>query len=340
MVGMTQTRRSLEDVPGFLCAPFFAACSRTPPNRILPLASIALVAACSGLTSSTPGPAAHLSAGTSDTIIINTDGAPTPLRVQALDARGRLVTRTAIRYERTGGDPLPLTANGEVSCGRRGDVVVRARLAQLSKSFFVRCRPVDYVQIPGPLQFVLGDSLLSQPRLIPVAAYDANRRAVSQLAGTLTLLDTSLAHISGTTLFPRSRGISVVGAHVGSGSGWIGLHIYQRVDSLSALDTLLHVRPHQRLFAVPLRLAPGESRSRRLPPGMWMVTTQAQTQDGPKPFRVRVENAASCLPNLLNDPGRFGCRTGGNATVVVYRPFVAGDTASAAGYLLVRWMFQ
>jgi hypothetical protein len=249
------------------------------------------------------------------------------------------VTGAAIRYERISGDSLPVSADGVLSCPRRGDTVIRAALEGVSASFFVQCRPVEDVRVAGPVQFVLGDSALSQPRVVPVAAYDAAGRAVVQLAGSLEVLDSSVATVSPTVISPRTRGITILSAHVGSRAGRTGVHIYQRVASLAALDTALHVPPHQRLFAVPLRLSPGESRRQRLPPGDWMLLTQAATPDGPKELKVRIENA-SCQANLLNDPGRFGCHTGADAALIVYRSPAARDTVSVTGYLLVRWMFQ
>jgi hypothetical protein len=307
-------------------------------SRLTLLTTIALTAACSRNGPATPGPAVRLAAGTSDTIIVN-DVAPTALLVRALDAGGRSIPAAAIRYERIRGDSIGLTADGMLSCPRRGDIVVRATLAHLSASLFVLCRPVEDVRIPGPVQFVLGDSALSMPRVVPIAAYDAGRRAVVQLAGNVTVLDTNVAAINGTTLSPRTRGITLVGAGVGNREGRTGVHVYQRVASIAALDTLLRVPPHQRLFAVPLRLVPGESRRQHLPPGDWMLSTQAAKPDGARELRVRIENA-SCQANFLNDPGRFGCHTGSDAAVVVYRPFAAGDTASVTGYLLVRWLFR
>jgi hypothetical protein len=307
-------------------------------SRLTFLTTIALTAACNRSAPAIPGPAVRLAAGTSDTIIVN-DVAPTPLPVRALDASGRSVPAATIRYERIRGDSIRLTAEGMLSCPRRGDAVIRATLDHLSASLIVLCRPVEVVRIPGPVQFVLGDSALSQPRVVPITAFDARWRAVVQLAGNLTVLDTNVSAINGTTLSPRTRGITLVSARVGNREGRTGVHVYQRVGSIAALDTLLRVAPGQRLFAVPIRLVPGESRRQRLPPGDWMLSTQAPTPDGPRELRLRIENA-SCQPNFLNDPGRFGCHTGLDAAVVVYRPSAAGDTAGVPGYLLVRWLFR
>jgi hypothetical protein len=227
------------------------------PSRLTLLTTVALTAACNRNGPTTPGPAVRLAAGTSDTIIVN-DVAPTPLLVRALDASGRSIPAAAIRYERIRGDSIRLTAEGMLSCPRRGDAVIRATLDHLSASLFVLCRPVDAVRIPGPVQFVLGDSALSQPRVVPITAFDARWRAVVQLAGNLMVLDTNVSAINGTTLSPRARGITLLSAYVGNREGRTGVHVYQRVASIVALDTLLRVPPRQRLFAVPLRLVPDE----------------------------------------------------------------------------------
>ena len=155
--------------------------------------------------------------------------------IRALDASGRPVIGAAIRYERIRGDALPLTADGVLSCPRRGDVGIRATLGHLAASFFVRCRPVEYVRLAGPVQFILGDSLLSQPRVLPVAAYDADGRAVVELVASLVVRDSSVAGVSGTTISPRTRGPTILGVHVGSRAEWTGLHIDQRVAPQPAL---------------------------------------------------------------------------------------------------------
>ncbi len=306
-------------------------------RRLILSAMIALAAAC-GHGAGTADTPVRLSAGNSDTIIVNSR-IRFFLAVQALDAKGRALVAPAIHYSRTSGDSLPLTPNGELACPRRGDAVVRATLGHLLASFIVLCRPVEYVRISGPIQFVLGDSSLSKPQAIPVAAYDSTWHAVSQLTGVFDVANSAVATLSGSSLAPLSRGITIVSAQVGAHEGRSGVHVYQRVGSLAALDTELRVPPRQRLFAVPIRLAPGESRRQRLPPGDWMLSTQAPTPDGQREMKVRTENA-TCQPNLLNDPGRFGCHAGPGAAVIVYRPAARGDTASVAGYLLVRWLFR
>ena len=299
--------------------------------------TIALLSVCACDVRSTAGPVVRLVAGTSDTIVVN-NRLPTLLPVHALDAAGRAVAAPPIRFKWVDGDSLPLDTIGTVSCTRPGDLGVRATLGNLAIRVVVRCRPVQYVRIPGPLQFVLGDSEMTRPLLLPVTAYGSDGRPVVVVAGSVDVLDTAVARLRGLTLYPRSRGITLVDAYIGDHSASIGVHIYQRVSTLAALDTLLRVPPNQRLFAVPLRLESGQFYRQRLPPGGWMLTMLPEEDKDPNGIRLRIEGAA-CQANFLNTPRRFGCGVGTSGSVVIYRPFRQRETPVATGYLLVRWLF-
>jgi len=214
---------------------------------------------------------------------------------------------------------------------------VRVLLDSLTTRVFVRCRLVEYVQIQGPIQFVLGDSELGRPRALPLGVYSADRRPVSLYSASILLADSDVATLRGTTIYPRSPGPTVVGVHIGDRDGGTGVHIYQRVEGLAALDTLLRVHPGRRAFAVPLRMESGTQYRQRLPPGGWMLTLLPREESAPNPIRMFVDGAA-CDSNILNDPGRLGCGAGSRASVIVYRPFSSRPSAPATAYLLVRGM--
>lgn len=304
--------------------------------RIL-MTTIALLSVCACGVPSRAGPAVRLATGRSDTIIVNSRRA-TPLPIRALDAAGRVVAGAPIRYAWAGGDSLPVDTAGTVTCTRPGDLAVRVSLGTISARLFVRCRPVEYVRFPGPVQFILGDSEMNRPVPLPVTAYGADGRPVVVFAGRAEVLDTAVATLRGLILYPRSRGITHAGAYIGERNAATGVHVYQRVDTLAALDTLLRVDPEQRLFAVPLRLESGEFTRQRLPPGVWMLTMLPEEDNDPNPIRLRIEGAA-CQANILNTPRRFACWAGPSASVIIYRPFRKSQTSAERGYLLVRWLF-
>lgn len=302
--------------------------------RILRVAIVSL-GLCGCDRPSPPGPPVRLAAANSDTIIVNSRW-PKLLPVHAFDAKGRTVPQAPIRFERVEGAAVPVTGAGAVTCTSSDDLTVRATLDSLTTLLFVKCRLVESVRISGPIQFVLGDSALSQPRMIPVGVYSADGGDVSLFTLTMSVVG-DVATLRGTTLYPRARGIAVAGVHVGDREAGTGVHIYQRVDALDALDTLLRVDPGDRLFAVPIRLEAGALHRQRLPPGHWMLTVLPTNDHSRNPIRIGVDGAA-CIPNLLNDPGRLGCDTGPRANVVVFRS--PGREGPAEGYLLVRWLFD
>lgn len=283
------------------------------------------------------GPPIRLSAGASDTVVVNSRH-PTPLPVHVLDAAGRTVAGAPVRYAWLSGDSLPVTPTGDVTCTRSGDAAVGAASGRLTTRLLVRCRVVEYVRLPGPLQFVLGDSALSRPFPLPVAAYGADGRPVTLLTGSARVRDSSVATLRGLTLYPRARGITIAGTHFGDRDAAMGVHVYQRVGTLAALDTLLRVRPKQRLFAVPLRLERGEYRRQALPPGEWMLAMLPESDSTAERVRLRIDGAR-CTDHFLNAPRRWGCSAGPGASVTVYRPFGRVEVPAASGYLLVRQLF-
>jgi hypothetical protein len=276
----------------------------------------------------------RLAGDISDTIIVNSRW-PQRLPVHAFDAKGRIVVGAPIRFERVDGADVPIASAGGVKCTTSGDLSVLAVLDSLRTQVFVRCRLVDTVQVQGPIQFVLGDSQLGRPRAFPLGVYGADGRSVSLVTASIFLMDSNVATLRGTTIYPRSQGISLVEVHIGDHEGATGVHIYQRVDALDALDTLLRVHPGGRAFAVPLRMESGTQYRQRLPPGGWMLTLLPREEHGPNPIRMLVDGAA-CDSNVLNDPGRLGCTAGSRANVIVYRPFSRPASAPATAYLLVR----
>jgi hypothetical protein len=298
-------------------------------------AMIAAVVGCGHPLSS--GEAASLAAGTSDSLVVNSRH-PTPLRVRAFDAAGQVVQGAQIRYERVDGDSLTVTQTGDVTCARSGDMTVRATLGRLSTRLVVQCRLVEYVRLPGPLQFVLGDTALSRPFALPLAAYDANGHPIVRYTAALFLKDSGIARLHGLMLSPQSRGITGIGAHIGDRDAWIGLHVYQRVGDLAALDTLLRVPDRQRLFAAPLRLSGGDLLRQRLPRGQWMLTMLPESDTSQDRILLRVEGGR-CTEHLFGSLRRWGCTAGDSTTVVVYRSFGHATPRESTGYLLVRWLF-
>lgn len=298
-------------------------------------AALGLGVACS--RADQPGPVAQLSVGPLDTLIVNSLE-PTVLPVRALDASGRTVPSAQLHFTTSSNVEFPISSDGVVTCRDRREAHVRVVIETVSRTLMVTCRPIDRVQVSGPVQFVLGDSALSRPVDVPLVAYAPDRRPVAEIAGVVRVLDTSKVYARGSTLFPKSRGTTLVGVWTGGKSAWTGVHVYQRVDSLASLDTLLRVDGYRRQFAVRIQLVPGQFQHRRLPPGDWMITTLAASRHTPSGLQLHFEDAV-CEDNILNEPGRFICKSTAGAVVVVYRSSEPKDTLPITGYLLVRGLY-
>jgi hypothetical protein len=287
-----------------------------------------------------PAPArpVRLSVRANDTIIVN-NRQPTRLKVRALDAAGRTVARASLHFIREGGDSLAVNDTGVVTCSERGDMTVRASVGSVGARFLVRCRPVEFLRMNGPLQFVLGDSLLGRPQELPIEAYGPDGHRVVLISGYADTGDTAVAALHGLTLYPRRRGISGTFVRVGDRTARTGVHVYERMATLAGLDTALRIEPERRELAVPIDLARGEYLRQRLPQGSWMLAMLPEDEREANGISLHVDGA-ECTPNILNTPRRFGCHSGPNATLTVYRPIRAKGPEVARADLLVRWLFM
>lgn len=284
-----------------------------------PAVLIALAGACTAPPEKSQ--VARIVVGTADTLVIHSRrAAQIPVRV--LDAAGRVMPVTGVRFQSTSGDSTPISATGMVTCTRRADVHLRVSLGGVATNALLRCRPVRSVRVVGPMQFILGDS--SQEMQIEVRGMNGERLDTFAMAVTVT--DSTVVTVHGLRIHPRSIKGTVADVRVGDESAGFGIHVYERAATLDGL------RPEQQFVAVPLRLASGEVRRWHLPTGQWMFTMMPYEDEG-RGLRLRVEGA-NCVPATLTRR-RIVCQTVKDAWVIVYHP----STRSApelSGTLLVR----
>lgn len=292
------------------------------PTRIVSIvAALLLAGACQGRT--TKGAPARLVAGESDTVLVN-DRRSVLIPLRVTDAAGRVVPDTAARFTREAGAAIPVSPRGEVTCAQRGDATVRATLGTLTTRFLLRCRPVEALRFPGPIQLVLGDSA----REIPVTAYGPDNRPVHLFAARLHVGDTTLVALDGTRLRPRAWGATVLSVTIGDRQASTGVHVYAPATTLESLHR------ERRLIAVPLRLAPGEVRRWSLPPGGWMLTMWPEEDEGRGP-QLRIEGARCGRP-LGISRRRFSCASSDPISVVVYAPWRAGADSIMTATLAIK----
>lgn len=271
------------------------------------------------------GPPARLAAGTGDTVIVHTLR-PTQIPTRVFDASGRALPDSAVRYKWVGGDPVAISPTGTVTCVRPADATVRGTLATLLTTVHLRCRPVKSATIiGGPIQLLLADSAQD----VVVEALGPDGELVDLLAGSATILDSSIATLDGLRVRPRRPGSTIVYLRIGDHLPGAGVHVYEPVATLAGLGS------HQKFVAVRLALAGGEVRQWPLQAGNWMLT-MLPYEDAARGLRLRIEGA-TCAPSSLS-PRRFTCRAKSAATVIVYNPFVSSPD-SLTGVLLLREVY-
>jgi CubicO group peptidase (beta-lactamase class C family) len=252
----------------------------------LALAAVALVAsAVLAALLARAGPPARLVAGAGDTVLVNYLR-PVPLPTRVLDAAGRLLPDTGVRYAWVAGAPVSVSARGVVTCARRGDATVRASLGPLATTLLVRCRPVRDLSAGGT-DFVLGDP----PRDLPLEAVGVDGRPVTLLGAWLTVEDTTVATLDGLRVHPRSPGETMVNVRVGDRTAGTVIRVFEPVRTIEGL------RPDQRLVVAPVRLARGASVRWRLPTGRFYLSFLPGPDAGAAPT-LSVDGAVMCMPAL------------------------------------------
>lgn len=206
-------------------------------------------------------PAQLLAGDTGGGIVVNNEKA-VQLSMRVLNARGRVLPDSGVRYRWMSGAPIPVSPRGVATCTQAGDAVVRASLATLATQLVLRCRPVHGVRTLWSVNLVLGGSGVK----VPFQAVDANGNEVSLLRGELTVEDSSVATLDvaadGTRIVrPRAPGTTFLNIHIGDEERGSLVHVYERASSLEA------IRKGQ-LLAIPVELTGGEVRQWQIPGGL------------------------------------------------------------------------
>ncbi|MDQ8166031.1 MAG: hypothetical protein P3A28_09805 [Gemmatimonadota bacterium] len=292
--------------------PLSLGCRRTA----LGVSSVLALTACGG-----GGPPARIVVGISDTVVVHSQR-PTAIPAEARDAEGLVVAKVAISYRLTGGDSIPMTSDGTVTCTRHADAKVTATAGALSTVALVRCRPIRSIHMNGPVQFIAGDT--AQPLVTQIVGL--NGEALDVVAGSVAIDDRAVAGAEGMRITAREPGAARVTLTVGDSSATADVNVYE------PLDALVRLRPEQKFVAVRLSLRSGEYRRWTLPAGTWMLT-MLPYKDEKRGIRLKVAGA-SCVPEPIS-PRRISCTTADSAYVTVEHPSKT-RAPELEGQLLVR----
>jgi hypothetical protein len=225
-------------------------------------------------------------ADVSDGIVLNTRR-PVQLAVRVLDAKGRALPSTDVRYRWAAGMPLKVTPGGVVTCKRRGDATVRASIGALEATVLLRCRPVKDIRTQMGMNFIAGDS----GRELSFYALGLDGSPVDRLAGELRVTDSTVATLTGTRIRPVAPGYTTVILRAGDTESWTRISVYEPVRSLEGL------RPDQRLVVAPVRLRRAESIRWPLPMGLFRL--QYRRTSGARAIPdFAVEGLVMCMPDF------------------------------------------
>jgi len=208
-----------------------------------------------------------------DTVVIN-QRLPTRLAGSVIDQYGRrLKADTAVVYQRMSGDSIALASNGAVHCDKRGDAVVVATFERMSREFVLRCRPVAGVEMATWVDLVVGDSA----RDLAFIARDLDGRPVTELRGTVTVADPSVAVVEGTKIRARRAGQTVVIVDVGDEQAHVPVLVYDVVGSFVG-------NPRQSsLMAMHVSLGRGDTIVTPVPKAAFWVTYFSQDRAAAPP---------------------------------------------------------
>jgi hypothetical protein len=150
------------------------------------------------------------------------------------------------------------------------------------------------------------------------------------LAGTLRILDSSVAELRGLTVYPRARGETMVELDLGECLWDIGVFVSERVA------TPAHIRYADDIFLEsPLRLVDGERRGWKLPRGEYRVGLHTQAGAGAK--LMLNTNAMNCVPWITGGQD-YHCVALDGASADVRNPRRAGRGGELYGELFVQRM--
>jgi hypothetical protein len=234
------------------------------------------------------GPPARLIAGAgsdSDGIVVNNFG-PVQLSMRILDAAGHRLERTDVRYQQVSGVPIPVSSRGVITCARRGDVIVRASLATLTRDFVIHCQPVRKIRDAGWGNFVVGDPAGA----LAVDAIGLDGKPVTRIAARLRVLDSTIATPDASgRLRPLRPGHTSVDMEIGDRGARAEVTVFEQVSTFEGL------RPDQRWVVAPIRLTRGASLRWPLPTGVFFLTFSADSSEVP-PTRGFVGLGSSFSP--------------------------------------------
>lgn len=260
------------------------------------------------------GRPARIVAGSEMEGIVINNVRPVQLPVRVLNAAGRELKAGGVRFQWKAGVPIAVSPTGEVTCTQHGDAKMEASLGQIAAVLDVRCRPVREIQTSAWISLVAGEPA----RDLPFRVIGTDGSFVTELRGEARVTDSSVATLVGATIRPRAVGEAEVFVQVGDRNARFRVLVHEPVRAFAGLHA------DQRLVALPVRLAQGDTVQWALPHGVfWLKYFPRREGDAPPTITVRGGLACAGGDGLrvyllpLDEHGTYCIRHVGDASVIL-----------------------
>jgi hypothetical protein len=242
---------------------------------------ICILAVTVGCTSRRP---VRLVAGRSDTVVVNTS-TRVQIPVTGVDAMGRVHDVSGLEFEWLSGDPISLSSDGDVTCAKPSQALLRTRNPHLSTRFVLLCRPVKGFRPAPGIELVVG----AGAQRLPLYAVGLDGKPVTQLVGSATIEDDQVADLEGAMVYPRAPGATGIDVEIGDCIVGISVWVYGRARDATA------IKPNQAFFT-RLRLPGGESDSWHVAPATYHLALLPDS--GAEADLILGGTSLNCVPRL------------------------------------------
>ncbi len=201
---------------------------------------------------------------------------------------------------------------GAVSCDTTGDALLTTSNRFSKRSVLLICRPVRSFFPFQSIRIALGSEPVRMP---PIPNRGLDGRAVTLLAGTAQMRDTTIARLDSGMIRPVALG-----------------RTYVEMD-FSGLDAVLGVEVYETVTAGPVTLPGGGMKSWRLPRGRYEINLTPAEGATTQPLALSMYKA-NCAPGQ-GGPQHIHCVTYEEGALIVRNTRAPGRRSDQTGKVLI-----
>jgi hypothetical protein len=199
-----------------------------------------------------------------------------------------------------------------VACDTSGDATVTVANRLSSRRVLVQCRPIKTF---GMFPSIRIDITKGTVKLPPVANRGLDGNAVTLLAGTSLVRDTTVIQLKDGVIHPLKLGRTVI------------------LMDFAGMTTALGVEVYEPIAAGPLTLTGGEMKSWRLPRGRYEINLTPTTGEKTQPLALSMYRA-NCASGRQG-PQHLHCVTYEEGALIVRNTHEPGPRSSRTGNVML-----